>query len=80
MRKLTNKEMKKRGCSLCRDSFRIAAHCFWCHHDRCPYKELDGIKDYLTEYDKPKQEAFIEYVKYLIEMRRKQRSRECSDD
>ncbi len=72
MRKLKDKEMNMRGCSLCNDSFRIAAHCYWCHHDRCPYEELDGVKDYLGEYDKPIQDEFNEYIQALSqEIRRK---------
>jgi hypothetical protein len=58
------KEQKQRGCPWCLyakpargqlDDARTEKYerRIYCAFDKCPYHVLDGIKDYITEYDRP---------------------------
>lgn len=46
MRRLTYSESTKRGCLYCTDCEHGSGQHTECHHDSCPYHELDGVKTY----------------------------------
>ncbi len=66
MRAVTQKEQRGRGCVYCAhakemskakdavrpDDAKKGEHCLACPWEKCPYHELDGIKNYVTEYDR----------------------------
>ena len=65
MRRLTTKEVKKRGCAYCLDSRRgehirnmIGTSSLKCIHDKCPYYELNKYKNY-EEYIKSEESKIV---------------------
>ena len=46
MRKLKQREMHKRGCLYCADCTHGSGMDTICHHEKCPYHELDKVKNY----------------------------------
>lgn len=60
MRALKQLEINQRGCHYCADResrYRCEGHTeSICHHDVCPYHELDDVKDY-HEYIKKTEDS-----------------------
>lgn len=54
MRAVSEKEMKKRGCKECAN-FNNG-----CMFDKCPYNELNDLKDYYKEFDEPKRKVKLD--------------------
>lgn len=60
MKKITKKMMKQRGCEYCAhppvkvadNEAQTETMIKICPFDEYPYHELDGIKDYIRDYDK----------------------------
>jgi hypothetical protein len=46
VRRLTYSEMSKRGCLYCADCECGSGQHTECHHEKCPYHELDDVKNY----------------------------------
>ena len=68
MRAVMQREQKQRGCVFCADAVEMmqarksglirpddankGEHCIGCPYAECPYHELDGISNYVTEWDR----------------------------
>lgn len=61
MKKLTNKEIKKRGCKYC-SAFCKDRYENKCKHNVCPYPELDNYDTYNDYLKATKDTDFLEIL------------------